>query len=194
MNDVVRVLKAAEFAASKHSKQRRKGEEAEPYLNHLIEVASLVAEATDGRPDVAIAALLHDVVEDQRVEYSEISGMFGSQVSALVAEVTDDKSLDKQVRKEIQIADAAQKSPDACVIKLADKISNLLAIAKSPPPWPIERKRAYVDWARAVVSGLLFKPPALLARFEEAAALASGTIEAEEKTRCPENVEGSQRN
>jgi (p)ppGpp synthase/HD superfamily hydrolase len=142
MNDVVRVLKAGEFAACKHSKQRRKGEEAEPYLNHLIEVASLVAEATDGRPDVVIAALLHDAVEDQRVELDEISAMFGSQVAALVAEVTDDKRLEKQVRKEIQIASAPHKSPDACVIALADKISNLLAIAKSPPPWPIERKRA----------------------------------------------------
>jgi GTP diphosphokinase / guanosine-3',5'-bis(diphosphate) 3'-diphosphatase len=41
-------------------KQKRKGEEAEPYLDHLIEVATLVADATDGRPNVVIAALLHD--------------------------------------------------------------------------------------------------------------------------------------
>jgi (p)ppGpp synthase/HD superfamily hydrolase len=183
MNDVVRVLKAAEFAAFKHSKQRRKGEEAEPYLNHLIEVASLTAGATGRRSDVVVAALLHDAVEDQSVEFDEISVMFGSQVAALVVEVTDDKTLDKQVRKDRQIADAPHKSADACVIKLADKTSNLLAIAKSPPPWPIQRKRAYVNWAKAVVSGLSFKPPALLARFEEAAELASDTIEAEEKTR-----------
>jgi hypothetical protein len=71
------------------------------------------------------------------------------------------------------------KSPDAAVITLADKISNLLALAKSPPPWPSERKINYVNWAKAVVSGLSFKPPALLARFEEVAALASDTIEAE---------------
>jgi (p)ppGpp synthase/HD superfamily hydrolase len=186
MNDVVRVLKAAQFAACKHSKQRRKGDEAEPYLNHLIEVASLAAEATDGRSDVVIAALLHDAVEDQRVELEKLTDMFGSHVSALVAEVTDDKSLDKQVRKERQIASAPRKSPDAAVITLADKTSNLLAIAKSPPPWPIERKRDYVKWARTVVSRLSFVPPALLARFEEAAALASDTIEAEEKTRRPE--------
>jgi hypothetical protein len=186
MNDVVRILKAAEYAACKHSKQRRKGEAAEPYLNHLIEVASLAAEATDGRSDVVIAALLHDAIEDQRVELGEISDMFGSHVSALVAKVTDDKSLDKQVRKERQIASAPRKSPDAAVITLADKTSNLLGIAKSPPPWPIERKRDYVKWANAVVSGLSFAPRALLTRFEEAAALASETIEAEEKTRRPE--------
>jgi guanosine-3',5'-bis(diphosphate) 3'-pyrophosphohydrolase len=66
---------------------------------------------------------------------------------------------------------------------LADKISNLLALAKSPPAWPIEQKIDYVNWAKAVVSGLSFKPRALLARFEDAAALATGTVEAEETRR-----------
>jgi GTP diphosphokinase / guanosine-3',5'-bis(diphosphate) 3'-diphosphatase len=71
MNDVVAIMRAADFAVRKHMKQKRKGEEAEPYLNHLIEVAALVAEATDGRPDVVIAALLHDAVEDQDVTNAE---------------------------------------------------------------------------------------------------------------------------
>jgi hypothetical protein len=65
----------------------------------------------------------------------------------------------------------------ASVIKLADKTSNLLAIAKSPPPWPTDRKRAYVEWARAVVSDLPLKPTGLMVRFEEAAKLASESIE-----------------
>jgi (p)ppGpp synthase/HD superfamily hydrolase len=51
MNDIVAIMKAADFAARKHTHQKRKGEEAEPYLNHLIEVAALVAEATDGHRD-----------------------------------------------------------------------------------------------------------------------------------------------
>jgi hypothetical protein len=63
------------------------------------------------------------------------------------------------------------------VIKLADKTSNLLALANSPPPRPKDRKRAYVEWARAVVSGLPFKPARLMARFEEAARLATEGIE-----------------
>jgi (p)ppGpp synthase/HD superfamily hydrolase len=61
MNDIVAIMK------------KRKGEEAEPYLNHLIEVASLVAEFTDGRPEVVIAALLDDAVEDQGVTNAEIA-------------------------------------------------------------------------------------------------------------------------
>jgi GTP diphosphokinase / guanosine-3',5'-bis(diphosphate) 3'-diphosphatase len=81
MNDIVAIMK------------KRKGEEAEPYLNHLIEVASLVAEFTDGRPEVVIAALLHDAVEDQGVTNAEIADLFGQSVASLVDEATDDKSL-----------------------------------------------------------------------------------------------------
>ena len=177
MNDIVTIMRAADFAARKHTRQKRKGEEAEPYLNHLIEVASLVADATDGRPNVVIAALLHDAVEDQDVTNAEIADLFGPTVASLVAELTDDKSLPEQVRKDEQIAGASHKSDGASVIKLADKTSNLLAIANSPPPWPPDRKRAYVEWARSVVSGLPSKPAGLIARFEEAARLAMESIE-----------------
>ena len=108
---------------------------------------------------------------------AEIFDIFGPTVASLVAELTDDKSLPKQVRKDKQIAGAPRKSESASVVKLADKTSNLLAIANSPPPWPAERKRAYVEWARAVVSGLPVKPAGLLARFEAAARLAMENIE-----------------
>ena len=78
---------------------------------------------------------------------AEIADLFGPTVASLVAELTDDKSLPKQVRKDEQIAGASHKSEGASVIKLADKTSNLLAIANSPPPWPADRKRAYVESA-----------------------------------------------
>jgi (p)ppGpp synthase/HD superfamily hydrolase len=177
MNDIVEIMRASDFAARKHTNQKRKGEVAEPYLNHLIEVAALVAEATDGRPDAVIAALLHDAVEDQDVTNAQIVDLFGPAVANLVAEVTDDKSLPKQLRKDKQIGTATKKSNAASVIKLADKTSNLLAIANSPPPWPTDRKRKYVEFARAVVSGLPLKPAGLLARFEVAASLATESIE-----------------
>jgi (p)ppGpp synthase/HD superfamily hydrolase len=51
----------------------------------LIEVATLVAESTDRRPDVVTAALLHDVVEDQNVTNAEIADLFGPTVASLVA-------------------------------------------------------------------------------------------------------------
>jgi guanosine-3',5'-bis(diphosphate) 3'-pyrophosphohydrolase len=170
MNDIVRIMQAANFAAEKHAKQRRKGEDAEPYVNHLIEVAKLAAETTSGDPDVVVASLLHDAVEDQGVKIEEITDRFGAKVAGLVAEVTDDKSKPKQERKDLQVANASHKSDGACVIKLADKTSNLRAIAKSPPPWPLERKRTYLAWARDVVAGLPYKPTELYAKFEKTAA------------------------
>lgn len=64
-NAVQKVLSAAMFAAEKHSAQRRKGAAAEPYLNHLIEVAELVSAANEEPDtDLVIAALLHDSIED----------------------------------------------------------------------------------------------------------------------------------
>jgi (p)ppGpp synthase/HD superfamily hydrolase len=121
--------------------------------------------------------LLHDVVEDQDVKIDEIADLFGPTVASIVAEVTDDKNLGKDERKNGQIVHAPHKSRDASAIKIADKTANLLAIANSPPPWPTDRKRAYVEWARAVVEGLPFKPAELLARFKEAARLATESIE-----------------
>jgi (p)ppGpp synthase/HD superfamily hydrolase len=165
------VLKAAERAAHWHSAQRRKGAAQEPYINHLLEVARLVAEATGGRdPDLVAAALLHDAIEDQEVGRATIAQEFGEDVAALVMEVTDDKSLPKAQRKRLQIEHAAAKSPRAAILKLADKTSNLAALAVSPPAnWDRTRRLDYVQWAREVVSGLRLDNPWLQERFADAA-------------------------
>jgi (p)ppGpp synthase/HD superfamily hydrolase len=64
MKDWIMVLKAADAAARWHVHQRRKGAAKEPYINHLLEVATLVAEATEGTdPNLVIVALLHDAIE-----------------------------------------------------------------------------------------------------------------------------------
>jgi (p)ppGpp synthase/HD superfamily hydrolase len=94
-----------------------------------------------------------------------------------VLELTDDKNLLKHERKSLQVAKAPHKSRAASVIKLADKTSNLRALAASPPPWPDERKRAYVEWAKEVVASLPNKPAGLLKHFEAAAAAALATID-----------------
>jgi (p)ppGpp synthase/HD superfamily hydrolase len=149
-------MKAAVRAATWHSAQRRKGAAAEPYVNHLLEVADLVAEATGGADaTLIVAALLHDAIEDQGVDREVISEEFGEGVAALVMEVTDDKTLPKAERKRLQVEHAPEKSPRAALIKLADKTSNLRALAFSPPEdWPEQRRLDYVAHARAVVAGL----------------------------------------
>jgi guanosine-3',5'-bis(diphosphate) 3'-pyrophosphohydrolase len=133
MKEWIAVLRAADTAARWHVHQRRKGIAQEPYINHLLEVASLVSEATSGSdPTVVIAALLHDAVEDQEVPVEMIAREFGKQVADIVMEVTDDKTLPKDERKRQQIETAPKKSREAKLIKLADKTGNLRAIASSP--------------------------------------------------------------
>jgi (p)ppGpp synthase/HD superfamily hydrolase len=153
MNAVVGVATALDFAARRHAGQRRKGLNAEPYVNHLTEVALLLAEATDGAdPALVMAGLLHDTIEDTDTTRQELETVFGEDVASLVAEVTDDTRLDRETRKRLQVASAPHKSRRARMIKIADKIANLRSIAESPPVgWSGRRKREYVAWARQVV-------------------------------------------
>lgn len=178
MKEWVTVLRAADAAARWHVHQRRKGAAEEPYINHLLEVASLVAEATHGEdPNLVIAAFLHDAIEDCEVPYSLIAREFGERVANLVKEVTDDKSEAKEVQKEKQIETAATKSKDAKIIKLADKTSNMRGITFSPAPtWSVKRRLEYIDWARKVVTGLRGASPWLEQQFDNAAAEAEHSI------------------
>jgi (p)ppGpp synthase/HD superfamily hydrolase len=168
LSELRRVLQAAHFAAEKHRNQRRKGTAGEPYVNHLLEVAELVAGSLS-TPDtnLVIAALLHDTIEDTATSRDELVSHFGSDVADLVAEVTDDKSLPKAERKRRQIETAPKKSERAQTIKLADKISNLRAILYSPPAdWDYQRKKDYFTWAKKVVYGFTAPDPILKAEFE----------------------------
>jgi len=162
------VLKAACFAAERHAAQRRKGATAEPYINHLLEVAGLVSSAlAEADTNLVIAALLHDTIEDVGVTREQLDARFGSDVAALVAEVTDDKSLEKAERKRLQIVHAPQTSVRAQVIKVADKISNLRSILTSPPAdWSLQRRQEYFDWAKQVVDGFTSPNSILKAEFD----------------------------
>ncbi len=141
---------------------------AEPYINHLVEVAELVAGAlTELDTNLIIAAILHDTIEDAGVTSEELTQRFGTDVAELVAEVTDDKLLPKEDRKRLQVEHAPKLSARAQTIKLADKISNLRSILLSPPEdWSLERKREYFRWAAQVVEGLTAPNPALRSEFE----------------------------
>lgn len=154
-NDLSRLLSAASFAAEKHRDQRRKNVDASPYVNHPLAVAALLANeggVTD--LDLLIAAVLHDTVEDTDTSQDEIAELFGRAVGDLVGEVTDDKSLPKQRRKQLQIENAPHKSVHAKQLKIADKICNVRDIdATSPANWKRGRKTQYLDWAALVTAG-----------------------------------------
>ena len=163
MSDTALILKALEFASSRHRKQFRKGIDKTPYINHPIQVASLLAnDAGETDPALLAAAILHDVIEDtvnsveERDKLSILIGeMFGEDVLSLTLEVTDDKTLDKKERKRLQVEHASHKSVNAKKLKIADKIMNLRDIADNPPAdWALQRISDYFDWAENVVAGL----------------------------------------
>jgi len=167
---VARILEALQFAALKHRDQRRKDLEASPYINHPIALANILwreGGVTDA--SVICAALLHDTIEDTQTTAAELRRHFGAKVAGIVLEVTDDKKLDKAVRKRLQIEHAPHLSRAAKLVKLADKISNVRDMNASPPAhWPLRRRREYFGWAKKVVDGLRGVHPRLEKLFDAA--------------------------
>ncbi|NXF91937.1 MESH1 pyrophosphohydrolase, partial [Eubucco bourcierii] len=135
------LLEAADFAARKHKGQRRKDPEGTPYINHPI--------------------------EDTDTTLAEIEELFGQEVSGVVAEVTDDKTLPKMERKRLQIEHAPGSSPRAKLVKLADKLHNLRDLNRcTPKGWSPQRVQEYFQWAAQVVFGLRGTSPALEAALQ----------------------------
>lgn len=166
------VAQAADFAARAHVGQRRKGVNAEPYVNHVAEVAFLLAQGGAG-PELIAAGWLHDVVEDTDHRLSEIEQQFGAEVAAIVAQVTDDKSLPKAARKQAQVDEMPNKSEAAQLLKFADKTSNLHDLARSPPDgWDRERLEGYIAWGESVIGRATAKNAFLENAFREAVAKA----------------------
>jgi (p)ppGpp synthase/HD superfamily hydrolase len=126
-----RFLRAFEFAAEKHAGQARKGSTI-PYIAHLMGVASLVLEA-GGDQDLAIAALLHDVVEDcgGAPMLKEVRKRFGARVAKIVDECTDADSYPKppwRERKEKYLRRLKKADADTRLVSAADKLNNVRSI------------------------------------------------------------------
>ena len=150
------LIKAVDFAAWKHRRQRRKDAEASPYINHPIALARVLrVEAGIEDASVLCAAMLHDTIEDTETTQPELEAEFGNVIAAIVAEVTDDTTLPKADRKRLQVEHAATISREAKLVKLADKICNLRDMATSHPKgWDLARRREYFEWAKTVVDRL----------------------------------------
>ena len=157
------VIDAAAFAADRHRNQRRKDADATPYINHPLQVAQVLThEGSIDDVSTIAAAILHDTVDDTETTCADLQQRFGAEIAAIVGEVTDDKTLPKERRKELQIAHAMHLSTPARAVKLADKICNLRDVAdRSPAGWSLHRRQEYFDWAKAVVDGLRGHHPAL---------------------------------
>ncbi|KAK6475119.1 guanosine-3',5'-bis(diphosphate) 3'-pyrophosphohydrolase MESH1-like [Huso huso] len=154
--ETVLLLETVNFAAEKHKTQRRKDPEATPYINHPIGVARILS-YEGGITDITVlqAALLHDTVEDTDTSLPELEAAFGATVARIVQEVTDDKALSKQERKQLQVEHAPHCSHQAKLVKLADKLYNLRDLNRcTPSGWTPQRVQEYFTWAAQVVKGL----------------------------------------
>lgn len=167
--EVGMILKAMRFSAEKHSEQRRKDSKSSPYINHPIQVAETLWKVGGVRDNtLLIAAILHDTIEDTDATPAEIEREFGKDVLALVLEVTDDKSLPKEVRKQLQIENSAKKSPRAKLLKLADKLCNIQDLVHLPPSnWSLKRRQDYLSWSEKVVQGMRGTNKELETRYDE---------------------------
>jgi guanosine-3',5'-bis(diphosphate) 3'-pyrophosphohydrolase len=165
-----RLFAALDFAALKHSGQLRKSADMAPYINHPITVADILArEGAVTDLDTLAAALLHDTLEDTDTQVGELESLFGPQVAAVVAELTDDKTLPKADRKALQILKARDCSERARLVRLADKIANVRDVTHNPPAhWPLERRQHYLLWAGEVVGSLRGVHAVLESLFDEA--------------------------
>ncbi|MEM6488331.1 MAG: HD domain-containing protein [Pseudomonadota bacterium] len=178
-------MAAAALAVAAHDGQRRKAErDPAPYAVHVFAVAELVAEHTDLGTDGAIAAVLHDTVEDSDVTLAEVEARFGTAVAALVAALTDDGAVARlplAQRKAAQAAKIAAAPPAARAIKIADQTSNMRDLPLSGRLWPVARCLTYIAGARRVVDACRGPFPALEDAFDAAAAAAQSWAEARER-------------
>ena len=148
-----RYTAALVWASELHRHQRRKGKPV-PYISHLISVSALVWE-DGGDEDQAIAALLHDAIEDAGVSEAEVAERFGSRVGRIVADCTDTlgpvtPGTPKEpwlTRKSRYIEHLQTVALDSLLVTAADKAHNALDMVldarRDPGSW--ERFNAGID-------------------------------------------------
>lgn len=173
MSDLVD--RAVAFATKAHEGQVRKGGAGIPYITHPTDVMTRLARHGYDDDVLLASAVLHDVVEDCGVTVATLIELFGVDVGATVAEVTDPPGLSKNKAKRRQVEKAPTMSLRAKLIKLADKTSNLHDIIESPPGWSADAIRGYTMSSTDVVKALGLNETAygdLLVDFHKAASRA----------------------
>ena len=120
---------AVAFATRAHSGTERRGK-AYPYIIHPMEAVAIVATLTND-PELLVAALLHDTVEDTDVTIEQIREQFGDRVARLVQHETAplDDDAPWRVRKEAQLAQLAHAPLEGKMVAMGDKLSNMRALA-----------------------------------------------------------------
>ncbi len=173
-------LKAWNFACRAHNGQTLPGSDI-PYINHIGTVAMEILAAislhtTTEDADLTIqCALLHDVIEDTAVTYSQLQMEFGQEVADGVLALTKDHTIPaKKERMRDSLARIRKQPHGVWMVKMADRITNL-----QPPPqhWPPEKISNYRDEAREILTALRSADEQLAQRLGE-------KIESYQETKC----------
>lgn len=146
------IVRCALFAAEFHKHQTRKSDGGS-YITHPLGVAwNIINVGQCNTPEVVMAGILHDTVEDTDCTLEDIKKEFGHVIANIVDEVSDDKSKDKISRKKHQVTHCTEISKGAHIVKLADKLHNLTDMCRMPPKgWSVERVQGYFEWALTIV-------------------------------------------
>lgn len=147
MRTSLRLLRAVSFAEKAHRginrKYTLKDPVPTPYLVHLLEVATLIADA-GGSEDEVIAGLLHDTLEDTKVEREDIMREFGENVARMVMEATEISTKadgNREARKAKDREHYGSASPGGKTVKLADMLSNGHDIEAKDPHFAVRYMR-----------------------------------------------------
>jgi GTP pyrophosphokinase len=130
------IKEAYEYALKAHAEQKR--ESGEPFINHPLQVAHVLAELEADEPTI-IAALLHDVVEDTEHTLDDIRALFGEEVALLVDGLTKISGLSYATKEERRVENlrkiflAMARDVRVVLIKLADRLHNLRTLNHLPP-------------------------------------------------------------
>lgn len=144
-----KIERAYWFAAEFHKDQRRRS--GEPYINHPVEVALILAKDLHMDADTVCAALLHDTVEDTPATLSDLSERFGDTVAELVDGVTKLTNIqvsnmdEKQALNLRKMVLAMSKDIRVVIIKIADRLHNMRTLAALPPHKRVFKSRETMD-------------------------------------------------
>ena len=149
------ILRALCFAAGKHRIQHRKDGET-PYINHLIDVAEVLwLEGNVRTLKLLLQAFCMIPWKTRKPFLKKFKLILVKKYWRGFRKVSDDKSLPKEERKQLQILRASSSSDGAKQIKIADKICNIRDLLRNPPTdWSLERIRQYLEWSNQVMAGL----------------------------------------
>ena len=148
-DSIEKIARAYRFAADYHRDQRRRS--GEPYINHPVEVALILAKDLRMDEDTICAALLHDTVEDTSASLDQLKVLFGETVADLVDGVTKLTNVkvasmdEKQAWNLRKMFLAMSHDIRVVIIKLADRLHNMRTLAALPPDRRLFKARETMD-------------------------------------------------